>query len=261
MTTGLHGRGLRLAAGDRLLVDALDLHVLPGQVWCVLGPNGGGKSTLLRTLAGLRDAQGGQLLLDDRPLHAWRPRELARRRGYLPQTVVDAFTLPVRDALQAARHPSLPWWAWGDAGDAAVEEALALFELDGLAHRDINSLSGGERQRVNIAALFAQDASLLLLDEPLGALDLHYQMKVLHILETAAAQGRAVVYSVHDVNLAARHATHAVLLDGHGRAWAGAVADVLTAPQLSHAFHHPIRVLALEGHAFFVASTIETPLP
>jgi len=247
---------LRLAVRDRCLVDALDLQIEPGQVWAVLGPNGAGKSTLLRTLAGLRDPDGGHVLLDGRDIATWKPMDLARRRGFLPQSVVDAFSLTVIEAVTAARHPRLPFWAWGDEDLSAVRAALARFELGNLAERDITTLSGGERQRVNIAALFAQDVGVMLLDEPLSSLDLHHQMKTLHELVLASRAGRAVVFTVHDINLAMQHATHAVLLDGHGGALAGVKEAVVTPAHLTAAFHHPIRGITIDGELFFRAARL-----
>jgi iron complex transport system ATP-binding protein len=252
---------LRLAVRDRQLIDALDLRIEPGQVWCVLGPNGAGKSTLLRTLAGLRDAEGGRVLLAGRDIATWKPLDLARRRGFLPQSIVDAFSLTVIEAVTAARHPRLPFWAWGDEDMGTVRVALARFELEGLAGRDITTLSGGERQRVNIAALFAQDVDVMLLDEPLSSLDLHHQMKTLHELVLAARAGHAIVFTVHDINLAMQHATHAVLLDGHGGALAGTKDNVVTPANLTAAFHHPIRGTTIDGEVFFRAARLTDTRP
>lgn len=252
---------LRLAVRDRQLVDALDLRIEPGQVWCVLGPNGAGKSTLLRTLAGLRAAEGGRVLLEGRDVASWKPLDLARRRGFLPQSVVDAFSLTVMEAVTAARHPRLPFWAWGDEDMSTVRAALSRFELESLAERDITTLSGGERQRVNIAALFAQDVDVMLLDEPLSSLDLHHQMKTLHELVLASRAGHAVVFTVHDINLAMQHATHAVLLDGHGGALAGTKDTVVTPAHLTAAFHHPIRGITIDGEVFFRAARLTDTQP
>jgi ABC-type cobalamin/Fe3+-siderophores transport systems, ATPase components len=261
MSTRLATERLRLAVRDRQLIDALDLRIEPGEVWCVLGPNGAGKSTLLRTLAGLRDAEGGRVLLDGRDIATWKPLALARHRGFLPQSVVDAFSLTVIEAVTAARHPRLPFWAWGDEDLGAVRAALSRFELESLAERDITTLSGGERQRVNIAALFAQDVDVMLLDEPLSSLDLHHQMKTLHELVLAARSGRSVVFTVHDINLAMQHATHAVLLDGHGGALAGTRDAVVTATHLTAAFHHPIRGHLVDGEIIFRAARLSDARP
>jgi len=262
MSVELTANALRVTMRDRELVRGLDMRVAPGDVWCVLGPNGAGKSTLLRTLAGLRPADGGRVLLGGRDVESFRPIELARLRGFLPQTIVDAFSLTVMEAVMSARHPSLPFWAWGESDTAPAVDALHTFELEDLAQRDVTTLSGGERQRVNIATLFAQDVELLLLDEPLSSLDLHHQMKTLHeLMRVATEQGRSVVYTVHDINLAFQHATHAVLLDGRGGALAGPKNDIVTSEHLSAAFHHPIHGVMLDDELFFRAGRLNGTSP
>jgi iron complex transport system ATP-binding protein len=262
MSSVLATESLSLSVRDRLLVRSLDMRVEPGQVWCVLGPNGAGKSTLLRTLAGLRDAEGGAVTLGGRSIASYRPIELARLRGFLPQSIVDAFSLTVMEAVVAARHPRLPFWAWGDEDLEPAQRALRTFELDDLAERDVTTLSGGERQRVNIAALFTQDVDVMLLDEPLSSLDLHHQVKTLHeLMHTASDDGKSVVYTVHDINLAYQHASHAVLLDGRGGAIAGLKNDVITSEHLSAAFHHPIHGATLDGELFFRAGRLNGTTP
>lgn len=257
MTTRLVAESLALSVRERLLVRALDMTVEPGQVWCVLGPNGAGKSTLLRTLAGLRPADGGRVALGDRDVATYRPLDLARRRGFLPQSVVDAFSLSVMEAVVSARHPRLSFWAWGDDDTGPAQRALETFELESLTGRDVTTLSGGERQRVNIATLFAQDVDVMLLDEPLSSLDLHHQMKTLHeLMRAASLHGKSVIYTVHDINLAFQHATHAVLLDGKGSALAGLKDDVITSAHLSAAFHHPIHGVTLGDELFFRAEPL-----
>lgn len=233
-------RGLALRAGVRTLVSALDLSVQPGELWCVVGPNGAGKSTLMTVLAGLRHAEGGEVRLDDAALsglarHA--PEELARRRAYLPQTVHDTFPMTVRDAVRIGRFPHLSGWGWTGAEDeAVVQNLLAEFELLPLEARNVMTLSGGERQRVSLAAMLAQQAPLLLLDEPLAHLDLRHQIQLLDVLAQLARAGRhAIVLIVHDLNLARRYATHALLMGEDGRCLQGPAALVLTPEHCSRA--------------------------
>jgi len=163
----------------------------------------------------------------------------------------------VLEAVISARHPRLSFWAWGDDEAGSAQRALQTFELDDLADRDVTTLSGGERQRVNIATLFAQEVDVLLLDEPLASLDLHHQMKTLdQLMALARRDGKSVIYTVHDINLAFQHATHAVLLDGRGAAMAGPKDDVITSGHLSAAFHHPIHGVTLGDELFFRAGRL-----
>lgn len=241
----MQARGLSLHAGSQLLVADLDWQAEPGQCWCVIGRNGAGKSTLLRTLAGLRDIGRGAVLLDGRSLNDWNLLELARRRAYLPQSRSDAFGYRAIDTVLAACHPYQDNRYWdADADYCTAHAALQALDVDDLAERDIRTLSGGERQRVAIAAVLAQDASLLLLDEPAGALDLAHQVGVMKLLsDLCRSEGRTVVMVSHDLNLARAASTHALLLMGNGRWHAGAVDEVMQEGKLSECLGYPIEAV------------------
>jgi iron complex transport system ATP-binding protein len=149
---------LRLNIGRRTLVEALDWRVGDGECWSVIGRNGAGKSTLLRTLAGLRQPEGGRVLIGQRPLGEWPLAELARKRAFLAQSRNDAFAYSVIETVLSARHPYHANRYWEDTDDHhAALKALESMEVADLAERDVRTLSGGERQRVAIAALLAQD--------------------------------------------------------------------------------------------------------
>ncbi|EEE07047.1 ABC transporter ATP-binding protein [Burkholderia multivorans] len=242
-------RDLTLKAGARTLLAAFTQAFRPGEIWCVAGPNGAGKTTLLATLAGLRPPAGGSVEIDGRPLSAWRPAQLAQRRALMPQQLHDAFSATVFDTVLLNRFPYLAGWGWERDGDReAARAALATFGLSALAGRDVLSLSGGERQRVALAATLCQDAPLMLLDEPLAHLDLHHQIDCLTALtDWVHARARTVLFSCHDLNLARRFATHALLLDGRGRAWSGPVCDVLTPERASDAFGYPLVLIRENG--------------
>ena len=249
----LEVQDLRLRAGHRDLPGALSLQVRAGELWCLLGPNGSGKSTLLHTLAGLQPAAGGRIVLCGRELDAWPPGERACLRGLLPQALHDAFTASVMDTVLLGRHPHLSRWSWEDERDRAIaREALASVGLGDFAARDVTTLSGGERQRVGIAALMAQDPLLLLLDEPIAHLDLHQQVQVLqHLRARVGRGGRAAILSIHDLNLARRVATHAVLLGGPVVV-AGPVDAVMREAPLTAAFGHPVTRHDVGGRLIFV---------
>lgn len=240
---------LTLKAGERMLLDGFTHAFRPGEIWCVAGPNGAGKTTLLATLAGLQRPAGGHVEIDGRPLADWPAGALARRRALMPQQLHDAFSATVFDTVLLNRFPYLGGWGWERDDDrAAARDALATFGLNALASRDVLSLSGGERQRVALAATLCQDAPLMLLDEPLAHLDLHHQIDALTALtEWLGAGARTVLFSCHDLNLARRFATHALMLDGRGHAWAGPVHDVLTPARASDAFGYPIVLIRENG--------------
>ena len=243
---------LRIAA--RTLVRDLDFRLHPGQVWCLLGPNGSGKTTLMHALVGLGSAQDGAVLLDGKVLGSWSPAEAARQRGFLPQTFHDAFSSSALDCVMLGRHPYLSRWQWEDEGDRDIAlAALAQMDLAGFEQRDLLTLSGGERQRVALAALFAQDAPLLLLDEPVSHLDLHHQILVLeHLCQLARERGRGVLFTVHDLNLAARFASHTLLLTPQGSVRQGTTAEVMVEDAVSQAFGHRVARIEAAGRTLFV---------
>jgi len=250
----LAARGLLLRAGTRTLVQGLTLNIEPGTLWCVLGANGSGKTTLLHTLAGLQGAAGGSVQWQGRALAAWPLAQAARLRGLLPQSLHDAFSASALEVVLQGRYPYGDRWAGESEADRAIaHQALRSVDLDGFAQRDVLTLSGGERRRVGIAALLAQDPALLLLDEPLAHLDWHHQIVVLEHLASLARRGnKAVVLSIHDLNLAFRFASHAVLLGG-AQSQVGAVADVMAAEALSRTFGHCVRRIDAGTQVLFVA--------
>jgi iron complex transport system ATP-binding protein len=235
-------RDVRVSVGERLLVERLSMTATADQLWCVVGPNGAGKSTWLSVLAGLRAADGGSITLDGLPLADWPADAMARRRAFLPQTLHDTFPISVRDAVMTGRHPHLARWEWeGDADARAVDAAVSALALQSLVQRDVRTLSGGERQRVAMAAIVAQEARVLLLDEPVAHLDLHQQIAVLRLLRDGCRKrGWLVVLTVHDLNLARRFATHALLMDGEGHTKAGPAAEVLTPEHCARVLRTPI---------------------
>jgi iron complex transport system ATP-binding protein len=246
-------RSLSVRAGPRSLIDGLSLNVRKGELWCVIGANGAGKTSLLHTMAGLRAPHTGEVLLQGRPVAAWPLPEAARLRGLLPQVLHDAFSASALDVVLLGRHPYQERWAWeSDADRAAALQALRDVDLEAFAERDVLSLSGGERQRVGIAALLAQDPALLLLDEPLAHLDLRHQIGVLeHLARCVRDDAKAVMMAIHDLNLARRFATHALLLGGAAPRF-GPVAEVMTQAALSHAFGHALTCVEFGAQTLFV---------
>lgn len=250
---------LSLHAAGRTLVHKLDWQVQRGECWSIIGRNGAGKSTLLRTLAGLHRADAGTIMIAGRALDEWPPTDLARERAFLAQSRHDAFAYSVIETVLSARHPYHGNRYWEDSDDhRAAMQALASMEVAELAERDVRTLSGGERQRVAIAALLAQDTPLLLLDEPANALDLAHQVSVMGLLSRLCReQGKTVVMVGHDLNLAHRISTHALLLMGDGRWQAGAVDQIMQAELLGDYLGHPIDMIEHAGRRIFIPLEIK----
>ena len=226
---------LGISVGQRSLITGLNWQVKRGEFWCVLGKNGAGKTSLLHTLAGAATPTQGSVLLSEQNIAALDTLTLARRRGLLLQSYSDVFHESVFNVVAIARTPHRSGAQWDTAADtAAVRLALQCVNLEEKMNSDITQLSGGERQRVGLAALIVQSPDLLLLDEPTAHQDVAYQLKTMNLLRDLA-QKHAVIASCHDINQAARFATHVLLL-GDRQHWLGPVDEVLEAERLSQVF-------------------------
>lgn len=238
----LAARQLSVGIGNVTVCRDLDLAIETGSRWAILGVNGVGKSTLLATLAGLRLPDHGGIHIDGDPIDTLSPRERARRLGLMTQE--DSFHIsdPETTALDVAllgRLPHLDWWRGESTHDVELAQtALAAVGLSDIAARRTNMLSGGERRRLALAALLAQEVPLCLLDEPTSHLDLHQQIAFMDLL--IGWDGRTLVMTLHDVNLAARYCTHALLLFGAGQWCAGPVAEMLSAEVMTRLYRHPV---------------------
>jgi iron complex transport system ATP-binding protein len=208
-----------------------------GRLAAVIGPNGAGKSTLLKVLAGHAPKAKGSVFLDGRDIHFWDAPERACRLAYLPQFRPVTSTLSVLDLVSMGRLSHLGLWRpLGPQDRTAVEQAMERLEIGHLARRDASTLSGGELQRAFLARCLAQGSPVLLLDEPLTGLDIGHQLSLLGILEGLAREGRSILWSVHDLRLAAEHSGEAWLLDQGRLTVRGPAAEVLVSAQAREAF-------------------------
>jgi iron complex transport system ATP-binding protein len=249
-------RGLNLTVPGRTLCRDVAFDVRPGECWVIVGRNGTGKTTMLQTLAGLREPAAGTIILAGLALEAYPPRTRARRLAFLPQDTFDAFPATALEIALGGRHPHIPRWHGESAADVTLARAaLTAVGMDAAAMRDVQTLSGGERRRVAIAMLLAQDAEVLLLDEPTNHLDIAHEVRTLELLRSLARErSRAVVMVLHDLTLAARYATHAVLLGNGENSEAGPAELMLTAAKLSALFGHELVAVAQpRGTAFLPA--------
>lgn len=219
MVDRLEGRELTFSyPGGARAVQGVSLELARGDFLAVLGPNGAGKSTLLRLLAGLLGAERGEVRIDGAPLAALTPRERAKRIAVVPQSLVAVPEVRVDDFVLGGRYAHLsPWKRAGGSDRSAVDRALAEADASEVADRPLTELSGGQRQRVLIARALAQEAEVLLVDEPSNSLDPQHQIAVFDLLAKLTCEGRAVLVVTHDLNLASQFATRALLMkDGHG---------------------------------------------
>jgi len=236
---------VRLAYGDRLVVDDLSMVVPSGAITCVVGANACGKSTLLRSMARLLVPRSGQVVLDGRAVTSTPTKELARVLGLLPQTPVAPEGIVVADLVSRGRHPHQGFLSrWTAQDEEAVAEAMVLTGVDELADRPVDELSGGQRQRVWIAMALAQRTDVLLLDEPTTFLDVAHQVEVLDlVVDLNRRRAVTVVMVLHDLNLAARYSDHLVAVRDGALYAAGAPADVVTEEMVLDVFGMRSRVV------------------
>jgi iron complex transport system ATP-binding protein len=244
----LEARGLGYGYPGRAVGRDLDLALAAGEVLCVLGPNGGGKTTLFRTLLGLLEAQAGEVRLQGESLDALPRSEVARRMGYVPQGHAAQFAFTVRDVVLMGRTAHVGLFAAPSAADrAAAERAIEALGIGALADRVLTELSGGERQLAMIARALAQGARLLVLDEPTASLDFGNQVRVLREIRRLATEGYAVVFSSHDPGQAFLAASRVLLLARGGARRQGTPDEVITADNLRQVYGVEVRVAAVDG--------------
>jgi len=233
-------QNLSIEISGTRICQGLDLEFSTGQVWCVLGCNGVGKTTLLKTLAGLRPPNSGNVRLNGRPVQRVARRQRAQQLSMLFQDSETLFPTTVLETVLTGRHP----WISPLRGEGAHDrdKAMAALERVGMVHlasRSMSSLSGGERRRVDLAAVFVQESECVLLDEPGNHLDMHHQVAVLGgMVQQWKSQGGLVILVMHDVNLALRFSDHLLLLFGDGEVEHGPAQGIATAATLTRLYHH-----------------------
>lgn len=236
-------RNLSVRAGKAKLVSEANLSLVQGELVALLGPNGAGKTSLLRSALGLANRASGEAFLNGDDCEKLSPMERARRVAYLPQQRPLAWRNTVRDVVALGR------FAYGAApgrlnqsDSEAVERAIRLCDLTGLADRHTDTLSGGELARVHCARAFAADAPLLIADEPVAALDPRHQFRVMDMIRHFVEEGGGALVVLHDIALAARYATRMVWMkDGHIIA-DGSPEDTLTEERLADIYGVRARV-------------------
>ena len=234
MRSMLKAENITVRYGEHTIVEDVSFHLQEGQWLMLAGPNGAGKSTLIETIA-----QGvpytGRILLEGKNIRSYRPAQLAKKIGVLAQKNAVGYAYTVEEVVGLGRyaHGGGLFAARDDGGERLVEQALELTGLVKLRNASVLTLSGGELQRTFLAQVFAQNPQILILDEPANHLDLKYQQHIFSLIsDWLKTPGRAVISVVHDLSLARKYGTHAVLMNQGKNISQGKIDEVLTQDNL-----------------------------
>ena len=233
----LEARDIVVAIGGRRIVDGASLSVSSGELIGLVGPNGAGKSTLLRAVLGISERSGGTVTLDGVDLLSIPARERARRIAFLPQERRVEWRLTAHDVVSLGRYPHQAGFGrTTPESQAAIERAIAAVDGADLLERPVAVLSGGERTRILLARALAVEAPILLVDEPILALDPYHQLHVMEILKARARSGVGVLAVIHDLAFAARFMDRVVVMHEGGVAGDGPPLEVLSPERLAEVY-------------------------
>ncbi|KUF07485.1 iron-dicitrate transporter ATP-binding subunit [Leucobacter sp. G161] len=243
--TRLRAQNVTLGYDERVISEHLDVRIPDDSFTVIVGPNACGKSTLLRALARLLKPAAGTVVLDGKSIHERKAKAFAREVGLLPQTSLAPDGIVVADLVSRGRYPHqgiVRQWSHGDA--RAVADALDATNTTELSTRLVDELSGGQRQRVWVAMALAQETPLLLLDEPTTFLDIAHQIGLLELFRSLHASGRTLVAVLHDLNHAARYATHIIAMKDGRVVAEGPPRDIITPALVREVFDLECVVIA-----------------
>lgn len=231
--------------GQKYLLHDITLALQPATIYGLVGKNGAGKSTLLQVLSGAIAPSLGAVQLDQKPLLDYKIKARAQKIAYLPQNLPDVPQISVWDFVLFGRYPHQMFWQKPSKQDQQItQQALLDTDMLPFAQSALQTLSGGEKARAYLALCLAQGAPYLLLDEPLAALDVQYQVQILQTLRNLVQKNRlTVLFSVHDINLAARFCDQIIALKNGTLAYCGLSDDFMCSSVLQQVFDVPAHIV------------------
>ena len=247
----LEFRELRAAYDGVETLHDVSAHLAPGKLTAIIGPNGCGKSTLMKCAVGLMKPSGGEILLNGQALSAIPEKERARHLSYMPQSRI-APDISVRHLVTHGRYPHLKWGQSLRREDREiVQAAIERVKLGALVNRPVSRLSGGERQRAYLAMMLAQQTAVMLLDEPTAYLDLSSQFALMELLRALCREGRSVILVLHELSLALEYTDSLLLMERGRLVAAGSPEEVYRSGQIQRVFSIDVRRTSDNKYLFY----------
>jgi len=244
--------GLSFGYRDTNIIEGVRVKLHQGEIVSIVGPNGTGKTTLLKCIAGIVRPQNGKILIDGKNVSRMKRRVLAKRIAYVPQNLPSKFPITVFDAVLMGRRPYITWKP-SKKDLEIVAGILTSMALEDIAMRDFDRLSGGQKQKVLLARAVAQDTDYLLLDEPTSNLDLKHQMEVLEMIAgRVRGNGVAAILAMHDLNLASRYSDRIVMLHAGKVFCDGRPQQVMTMENISFVYGVEAKISRSNGNPYIL---------
>ena len=238
MTVVLGVDKLTYSRGKHKILNSVDIFLHKSQFIGLIGPNGTGKSTLLRLMAGLLKPDSGTIFYKNHDLNEMSALEVAKAITYMPQSTVLDYEFTVSQLVLMGRHPHRKKWHFTQRDDELIaDKAMEQTGIYHLKDRYITSLSGGERQLVFLAKAITQQSEVILLDEPTSDLDIYHQVQIAEVIQELVGEGKVVLAAIHDINLATRYCDQLMLLGNGELISRGTPEEVITNDNLLKVFH------------------------
>lgn len=235
--TSVQLNDIHVTIDQKSIIQGLSGLIKSGTFLGLIGPNGSGKTTLLKTIATILPLQAGEILIAGKNIYAYPPKKRAQLMSYVPQETNVSFDFQAKEVVMMGRHVHQSFFGGETELDRKkVEWALDRTETTHLANHSILSLSSGQRQLMMIAKALAQDTPIMLLDEPISALDIYHQLHILSLLKKLAKEGKTIIIVLHDLNLAARYCDDLILLKNGEIQVSGPPTKVFTRSMLKHVY-------------------------
>ena len=237
---------------DALILKDISISLKGAQLISIIGPNGVGKSTLIHCIDRILSPTKGTVLVDDQNVMEYRPKDLAKKIGYVPYTSGDSFPMTVVDTVLMGRNPHHKWKSLHE-DMIVVEEAMRMMDVSDLAMRQFNELSAGQHQRVMLARGIAQEPEILLLDEPTANLDIRHQMDVIRLLKDLSVKKDIMVIMIsHDLNLASKYSDNIIMMSEGSIYAVGTPEEVINEDNIRHVYDVESEIIIRDDRPFMI---------